>query len=219
MLWRWDQGRLDYFRFESIRLIAKSLVPLNGVNINAPSGDLLREPLEQGTGLSFAPAHYRVWRNYARVFRAAGLATSIGDALVVTDLCRALARDGEDPMTADDYLAFLTTRFYFPSPAFDGWSDGAERVYPFCAVIKYLLNHRRKDRFAAITVRQVFGFLIGNNCTGNEPLDHYAQLTDTGLTPQGDQARQVRELLLFLSQLAFLQWSQPATLFLDLVPC
>ena len=60
------------------------------------------------------------------------------------------------------------------------------------------------------------GFLIGNNCTGNEPLDHYARLTDTGLTPQGDQTRQVRELLLFLSQLAFLQWSQPATLYLDL---
>ena len=67
MRWRWDQGRLGYFQFENIVRIAQVLKTLDGVPLNTRE-DLLRQPLMQGTGLPFAPAHYKVWRNYARVF-------------------------------------------------------------------------------------------------------------------------------------------------------
>ena len=48
--WRWDQGRLEYLKFENIVRIATVLSTLDGVYLNAEA-DLLRAPLEDGTGL------------------------------------------------------------------------------------------------------------------------------------------------------------------------
>ena len=44
MRWRWDQGRLQYFRYENIVKLAAVLESLDGVALgNGP--DLLREPI------------------------------------------------------------------------------------------------------------------------------------------------------------------------------
>lgn len=63
MRWRWDQGRLSYFQYDNLVKIAKVLLDLQGVQINQKGFDPLRKPLEDYTGLPFAPNHYRVWRN------------------------------------------------------------------------------------------------------------------------------------------------------------
>ena len=59
MRWRWDQGRLQYFRYENIVKLAAVLESLDGVALgNGP--DLLREPLTSATELPFLPVHYRI---------------------------------------------------------------------------------------------------------------------------------------------------------------
>ncbi len=90
MRWRWDQGRLEYFRFDNVVRIAETLTKLDGAPLNVGE-DPLRGPLVEHTGLEFKPGHYRVWRNYARVFRCALLATVVDHRLAVTSLCRKLA--------------------------------------------------------------------------------------------------------------------------------
>lgn len=38
MRWRWDQGRLEYFKFDNIIKIAKVLSELDGIWLNTESG-------------------------------------------------------------------------------------------------------------------------------------------------------------------------------------
>ena len=90
MKWRWDQGRLEYFNYSSIRSIANVLLSLEGIDMEKGGEDILRTHLELETGLPFLPKSYAVWRNYARVFQCAMLATKIDGRLFVTDLCRKL---------------------------------------------------------------------------------------------------------------------------------
>ncbi len=85
--WRWDQGRLIYFRFENLKAIAQCLVELEGISLHTPDIDPLRDELEANTGLPFLPSNYKIWRNYARIFACALLATRINGRLVVKLLC------------------------------------------------------------------------------------------------------------------------------------
>jgi len=101
MNWRWDQGRLDYFKYENICNISKCLMDLGGVDLRSASGDPLREYLMAHTGLPFAPAHYRVWRNYGRVFACSLLAVSIGNTLIPTDICAKVATSGGEEFGID----------------------------------------------------------------------------------------------------------------------
>lgn len=104
MKWRWYQGRLAYFRFENICSMAKVLRSLDGIDLGTKE-DFLRQPLEKNTGLPFAPTHYKVWRNYSRVFQCAMLATSFERRLIATELCNNLS--GNNPFSPDEYLNFV----------------------------------------------------------------------------------------------------------------
>ena len=200
MRWRWDQGRLGYFQFENIVRIAQVLNTLDGVPLNTRE-DLLRQPLMQGTGLPFAPAHYKVWRNYARVFACSMLATQVNQKLVVTDLCRKLA---EEPsvLTADQYLNFVFSRFTLPYPAFDGYNPNISVAFPFVAIAKFVFV--RADSGASLA--DVFSYVVGNGCTGLEELSYYLSLNPTNRKPIGDEERQVREMLVFMGQSSYFKW-------------
>ena len=216
--WRWDQGRLMYYNFESLRLIAQTLVDLQGIPLRSSGGDLLRAPLMTSTGLPFLPVddQYPVWRNYARVFGTAFLAADIDNSLQVTDACRGVAGSPAAPgWTADEYLSFLIPRFYCPSPVFVGYSATTERVFPFCAVLKFLIARYRTTGFASTTLAELFSKVIGNDRTGLEPTESYATLPDTGYQPMGDKRRQAREALIVLSQSSWLKWLND-TLVLDI---
>lgn len=214
IVWRWDQGRLAYFQFDSLRSIARVLVELEKSLINA-SLDPLRNPLVSATGLPFLPVDYRVWRNYARVFGCACLATNVGNRLVTTELCKGLASGADDDaLSGDDYLAYLVPRFYFPSPVFKDYKPSGLRAFPYCVVLRYLLANVGSSGGAQLGLQDVFAKLIGNECSGSEPLSFYASLPPTAYSGVGDAVRQVREMLIFLSQFSFLKWAGN-TLFFD----
>ena len=170
-------------------------MPHDGAYLMNPEIDPLRSSLRQTVGLPFAPAGYRVWRNYARVFEVTLLATNVRGRLAVTSLCRQLA----DELSASEYLSIMLRRTYMPSPAFEGYAPSNQRVFPFCAILKYLMA--RRTTLARTTLSEVFDRIIGNRCTGSEKVSHYLSLQPSGYKPLGDEVRQVREMLRFVSQL------------------
>ena len=214
--WRWDQGRLEYFRFDNIKTIAKCLLNLEGARPNIRDFDPLRNLLEVETGLPFAPPHYKVWRNYRRVFVCSLLAVQHRNLLVVTDLCRRIVGLERPALTVDEYLSFIIPRFYFPFPAFQGYSVSKPQIFPFCAILKYLIAQFRQRGEASIDIDEVFSLIVAN-CDGTEDIDFYLSLSQSNYTPDTNVKRQVREMLIFISQISFLKWHQNV-LFFDVMP-
>lgn len=200
MRWRWDQGRLEYFKFDNIVMIAKELCELEGAYLNSKT-DLLREPLEEKTGLPFAPSAYKVWRNYARVFECSMLATSVCNKLITTELCKKIV-DHKEPLMPDEYFNFVFSRFLLPFPAFDDYSAKNRITYPFISIIKFLMTRYE----SGCTLDDLFAYVVGNNCSGLEDLNYFQNLKATGRTPLGDEKRQVREMLSFMAQVSYLKW-------------
>ena len=206
MRWRWDQGRLDYLRFDNLKKCASVLVTLEGAQVN--DGDPLRKPLMDNVGLPFAPDDYRVWRNYGRVLKCAMFATTIKNELVCTDLCRDVA-DASKAVTVDEYLSYVAPRFYYDSPAFQGYSSTGPQHFPFCSILKLLLARAALGQPAAVSIDEIFDLLIGNEVTGLESVEEFRQLASSGYVAKGDEPRQLRELVIFLSQFDFLKWQRP----------
>ncbi|MDL2259181.1 HNH endonuclease [Eubacteriales bacterium OttesenSCG-928-K08] len=203
-MWRWDQGRLLYFQFDVLKSIASVLVKFDGVKIS-DCEDLFRETLTKETGMPFAPAHYTVLRNYKRVFECAFLATVADRKLIVTDFCRELAKEDGAFSNVDDYMLSYINRFRFPFSAFDGYDPAIERVYPFCAVIKYLITLVHKGVQPNISLDEIFHLIIANHCTGFEEMSFYESLTPKEYTITDTEKRQLREMIIFISQLSILK--------------
>lgn len=204
--WRWDQGRVLYFQFDVIKEMAKVLVKFENKNINEDSIDReFRSSLEENVGMPFAPMHYKVNRNYSRVFQCAMLARNEGKALVVSDLCKLLAKDDSLIAHCDDYLYEIVRRFRYPYPAFQEYDAREPRVYPFCAVLKYLISQKELGNEAKVNLKDICNKIIGNSCTGTEDIDFYKQLKPTSYMVAGDGVRQLREMIAFISQLSFLK--------------
>lgn len=215
MDWRWDQGRLEYFQFDEIRNISKALIEFDGSTLPRGSEpDSLREILKEFSSKPFAPdtSAYKVWRNYGRVFGCQLLAAKVGGLMVCTELCHKLATEELD---VDDYFLHFANHFYYPSPIFEGYSTTAPQTFPVVSIIKLLLAKFATKQPCFTTLEEVAGKLIGNNCNGKEPVSHYISLADSGFKLTGDSVRQIRELLIFISQFSFLKWDNKR-LFLDI---
>lgn len=204
--WRWDQGRLEYFNFDNLKRIASVLVQLENINLDVAEYDPIRAPLEQQTGLPFLPIHYKVWRNYARIFRWTLLAARKAGLLTATDICRKLADSPDRVWDIDEYLSYIIPRVYYPSPATQSYNRTDVQIFPFCVLLKYLLASYSRRGETVIGIDTIFSYLVGNGCIGTEPIDSYTQLQPTGYQPRGDEVRQLRELLIFISQSSFLKW-------------
>ena len=211
--WRWDQGGLNYFSLNKIRIIASVLSSLEGYELNS-SIDPLRDLLEEKVGLPFAPKSYRVWRNYARVFKVLGLASKIDGKIQPTNLCKKLLDSDENYLTYDEYIQYIVKSFYYPSPIFQGYNTTDQQVFPFCAIIKLLVSNAYSGS-PCLELKDVFDLLIGNSVTGLDEIEFYRTLKSSGLEGKGGQERQVREMLIFISQLSFLSWID-AKLFIDI---
>lgn len=204
--WRWDQGRVLYFQFDVLREIAKVLVTFEGKDINDNStNDELKKSLMSHVGLPFAPDNYKINRNYSRVFQCALLAYLQGKSLYVSDICKLLASDESYLSNCDNYMCEVIRRFRFPFPAFNEYELQTERVYPFCAIIKYLIALREQGRSAKVSLEDICKYVIGNSCTGLEEVDFYKTLQPTTYRAEGDSVRQLREMLAFISQCSFLK--------------
>lgn len=205
MLWRFDQGRLDYLQFDEVKRLALALASVDGIQKPNISDDILRRVLSTYSQRPFAPTNYTVWRNYKRVFGCLLLATEVAGKIICTDLCKALASDVVN-IDVDDYMGHFATRFYYPSPVFDGYNCTDLQVFPVIAIIKFLLSKYLITGKASITVDEVGSYLIANGVTGCEALSFYASLQPREFN--GD-LRQARELIRFISQFSFLKWSNP----------
>lgn len=207
--WRCDQGRLAYFQLAEVPNIAQALCAFDGQPL--PQGeepDSLRKLLEEYSERPFLPSHYKVWRNYSRVFGFLMLATKVGDLVVCTDLCKKVA-SGE--LNGDDYLLHIAKNFSYPSPVFEDYQISGEQVWPFCATIKLLTsNYIFKDK-PLISIDEIIDKLLGNSIAGTESLSTYKDISSTGysIQPEDDAYRQIRELILFISQFSFLKWDNP----------
>lgn len=137
------------------------------------------------------------------MFQCSLLARQDGEKLRVSDLCHWLASDTE--ASSNDYFFFVTNHFRLPFPAFNNYNETAKRVYPYCAILKFLLARRHTGTRPSISLDEALQYVVANDCTGLEPLSYYAKLRARP-TPFTDiERRQVRELLLFISQLSFLE--------------
>ena len=203
-MWRWDQGRLLYFQFDVLKNIAKSLAKFDNADI-AKCESLFRQTLVNETGMPFLPNHYTIKRNYSRVFQCSFLAEFIGNQLAVTDICRDLASADGKIKSADDYLFNYVKKFRFPFPAFDNYNATEQRVYPFCAIMKFLFAQRELGIEAKLSLDDIFDYIIGNNCTGLEGIGHYKALVPMPYNYTGAERRQLREMVVFISQLSILK--------------
>ena len=204
-MWRWDQGRLTYFSSGKIRKIASSIIELDGVDLDA-TDDPLRAVMPSAVGLPFKPTNYRVWRNYARVFKILGLASNIDQRLIATKLCKKLVQQGNEYFSYDEYFQYIAKTFYYPSPIFQQYESASPQSFPFCAVLKFLIAKGYTTGEPFTTLEEIFSVLIGNNVTGLEPITEYKIFPATTLVGKGDQFRQVREMLIFISQISYLSW-------------
>lgn len=216
--WRWDQGRILYFQYDVLKEIARVLVKYAGMNINEDQNARnLKSELITSSGLPFLPENYKVNRNYSRVFQCALLATTKGKGeLIVSDICKELAFENSSYASADDYLFEVINRFRFPFPAFQEYNTEADRIYPFCAIIKFLISKKLKGEEASLTLDEIGRFIIGNQCTGLEDVDYYKNLPSTSYELRGDSLRQVREMVVFIGQLSFLKIFD-RKIFLDII--
>ncbi len=206
--WRWDQGRILYFQFDVLKVIARVLIKYAGKNINDNQIALnLKRDLITSSGLPFLPENYKINRNYSRVFQCALLATTKGRGgeLLVSDICKELAGDNTIFESADDYLFEVINRFRFPFPAFQEYQNLETSIYPFCAILKFLIAKKIKGEEASLTISEIGKYIIGNQCTGMEDIDYYKKLQPSSYELTGDNMRQVREMVVFIGQLSFLK--------------
>jgi len=203
-MWRWDQGRLIYFQYDILKRIATVLVKFNGMDISICE-EVFRAELMMNTHLPFAPHHYAILRNYKRVFECAFLATVLDNRLFVTDFCIELSKENGKFNTVDDYLLNYISRFRFPFPAFQSYNISEKRCYPFCAIIKYLISLQQRNLQPRISIDDIFRIIIANSCTGYEDIEFYGKLVPKVYTIGDTEKRQIREMVIFISQISILK--------------
>lgn len=208
-MWRFDQGRLDYFRFDEIKNLARGLARIDGIDKpTSPNADVIRQIMSKYTHLPFYPDSYYVWRNYKRVFGCLLLASEVNGKIVATDLCRSLA-SAENIYDCDDYLGHFSRAFYYPSPVFQGYRETENRVFPVIALLKYMFAGYCFYGKEYISVSDIINILVANRVTGLESLEFYSGLLPVTYSCSDDEQRQVRELVRFVSQFSFLAWNNP----------
>ncbi len=215
-MWRWDQGRLGYFNYDTLQKIASILKKYDGVEINANIEASFRTDLMISTGLPFAPQSYTVKRNYKRVFQCSLLASYSGNTLIATDICKSIALTSEEPLTVDEYMSLFAQRFRYPFPAFDNYGELEDVVYPVLAIVKLLIARQLLGKSPSLTIEDIAFYLIGTGCTGMEDIEFYSNLHPQLLTLSDIEIRQMRELLIFISQFSFLQFYNGALYLEDL---
>jgi hypothetical protein len=196
-MWRWDQGRIEYFQFDEIRKLAKYAV---GHDLAEAS----HTDLSAATGLPFYPKSdaYPPWRNYSRVFRAAMLVAQIGRRAVPTKVARLLSVDGQ--ITSDEYFHFLAQVITDPAPAFREWAASDRPRFPLLFTLKFLLAKAALGA-EATPYPTIVGAYVHSGFVGDE--DQTAFLAAAGKDWPPVENRQARESIQILSQISYLSAS------------
>ena len=197
-MWRWDQGRLEYFQFDELRKIAKFAM-------NQDLRQASHDQLKLATGLEFSPQRpeYRPWRNYGRTFQLALISVAIGpEKSQATELGRLLARDGQ--ITADEYFHFLAQATTDPSPALAtyAWDAKAEHRYPLLFALRFLLA-RASQGENTTKIDQIICAYQSSDFIGNESQSEFLKIIfDENRLKNG--RRQASESIKVLAQISYL---------------
>ena len=193
-MWRWEQGRLEYFQFDELRRIAK-------FGSHSDLRHATRAKLQSAIGLPFYPTDYVPWRNYGRLFQIAMIAIPQGDAdSDLTVLGKFLSQDGK--VTTDEYLHFLATATTDPSPALSEWDHTADLRYPLLFVLRFLLA-RATQGIATTTISEIVHAYKTSGFMGNESQMDFLGIIETGNVPRSPH-RQANESIKVLAQLSYL---------------
>ena len=172
MLWKWEQGRLEYFQFDALRKVAKF-----GIANNLRQAT--RSELENALELPFRPDDeaYPPWRNYGRLFQIAMIAVPHGpNKAKLTSLGRLLAEDGK--VTTDEYLHFLAQATTQPSPAHTGWNHTEPLRYPLLFTLRFILA-RAAQQEPATNISDVINSYAQSGFRGDEGRDAFLGIPDS----------------------------------------
>lgn len=200
-MWRWDQGRLEYFNFENLRRIA---VASSSIDLKTATN----AELKRLTGLDFRPYQdaYPPWRNYSRVFKLMRIISDDGSSAVPTPVAKILARSGT--VTGDEFLHYVACTHTQPSPAFKDWNHTATMRWPLLFSLKYLLSRKILDLPNECTINEIMKAYAVSRFIGTEGRNEFARIPkqeiDNYELPDTDRVRQGRESIKFLAQLSYL---------------
>lgn len=203
MRWTWDQGRMKYLKYESLREIARALMAADKSKTTASPDELSLVP--RMTNLTLPDPTHNVWRQYGRLFKMTFLAGEVGDKLRVTEICQRLAGQGDEALTFDEYICFFASRFYYPSPAFSGYQNVGEVQFPIALLIRALVARKLENQDASLSVEEIIRSLARSTLRGDESLDLLMQHRNDQFISD-PEVRQVREFLAFICQASFLFW-------------
>lgn len=194
-MWRFDQGRIEYFQFDEIRKIAKFAVAHDLKTAE-------RQALVAATGLPFYPAsdEYPPWRNYSRVFRTSMLVANINGVAKPTKVAHLLATDGS--VTSDDYFHFLAQTFTDPHPSFQEWEPTDEPRFPLLFTIKFLLARAAVGK-PEVTYPEIVGAYDKSGFSGDEDQTAFLTIANKSWSYSGEH-RQARESIQIISQISYL---------------
>jgi hypothetical protein len=201
-MWRWDQGHLPYFQFDTLRQIAAFVARFDFISAE-------QDALFDATGLAFArPADYTPWRQYARVLRCCLLVSKQDGVAVPTPVAELLAQPGL--VTADEFFHFLVRALTEPSPAFQDWRPDAAFRYPLLFSLKYLLAKASIAKENLTTLDEVIGAYADSGFVGTESQSDFIgiinrrKIVDYERIAQQNDPRQARESLKVIAQISYL---------------
>ncbi|MCK5679611.1 HNH endonuclease [bacterium] len=202
-MWKWDQGRMQYFQYDILRVMADFIVHYDFKNSDP---DFIRKT----TQLPFsAPATHSPWRNYSRIFKLCLLVSESNGVAVPTDVAKILSQPGV--VTCDEYIHFLIEATTDPSPALSGWekmNDSVSIRSPLCFSLKYILAKIAGLNEYITPINEIIGAYIHSGFCGDESdMDFLGLMKNrhqySDLTRSGDP-RQSRESIKFISQISYL---------------
>lgn len=205
-MWRFDQGRIEYFQFDEIRKIAKYAIAHDLKSSK-------RDPLVAATGLPFLPAsdEYPPWRNYSRVFRTAMLVAEIGGVAKPTKIAYLLAEDGK--ITSDEYFHFIAQTFTAPAPSFQEWSKTENPRFPLLFSLKFLLAKVVIGE-TSVPFSDIIAAYESSGFDGDEDQSAFIEIAKKSYS--GADNRQARESIQVISQISYLSaTSTTVTISLD----
>lgn len=205
-MWRFDQGRIEYFQFDEIRKLAKFAIEHDLKSSK-------REALVSATGLPFLPAsdEYPPWRNYSRVFRTAMLVADVDGKAKPTKIAHFLAEDGL--ITSDEYFHFIAQTFTAPAPSFKEWEQTDNPRFPLLFSLKFLLA-RAALGTNIVAYSDIISAYNISGFDGDEGQDQFIDLAKKDFSEVDN--RQARESIQVLCQISYLSaTSTEVTISLD----
>ncbi len=202
-MWRWDQGHLPYFQFDTIRRLSELVVASDFKTYD-------KNDLFNYTGLEFrAPATHTPWRNYARVIKLCLLAYENNNRILPTRLANLISQPGR--VTCDEYFHFLVRAFTDSSPAFGNWKPPDNPRYPLLFSLKYVLSKYIVSGLPA-TIAEIIGAYLSSGYSGDETDEEFIRISQplntneqaTGNIQHEDEYRQAAESIRVISQISYL---------------